>query len=218
VIEYLHINEVFDSIQGAGRYIGLPVTFLRLAFCDLRCPICDTKYAWDRGVPVSVNELAKELASSSSICITGGEPLLQQEGLIALCRRLPVDQFRTLETNGLRLLPYQLDVHHVAMAPKTHVRERTRVKEWITTALQRGLTLDIKPLVATAEEALYWIDRSVKEGWLSIASRTKSRVLVYLQPAFLEYEHLIPELIQLLAEKAPEWRLSLQVHKLIRVR
>ena len=34
--------EVFHSIQGEGRYVGRPMTFLRVATCPIRCSYCDT--------------------------------------------------------------------------------------------------------------------------------------------------------------------------------
>ena len=43
----LMVSEVFNSFQGEGRNIGLPSTFLRLAYCNLACRWCDSKYTWD---------------------------------------------------------------------------------------------------------------------------------------------------------------------------
>ena len=51
------INEIFYSLQGEGKLIGVPSLFVRLAGCGLRCTWCDTKYAWgadagDDGAPI----------------------------------------------------------------------------------------------------------------------------------------------------------------------
>jgi organic radical activating enzyme len=40
------VLEVFASIQGEGRFVGEPQTFLRLAGCPLRCRWCDTPGSW----------------------------------------------------------------------------------------------------------------------------------------------------------------------------
>lgn len=40
------VIEIFDSIQGEGSMIGLPVTFIRMAGCNLKCPWCDSKNTW----------------------------------------------------------------------------------------------------------------------------------------------------------------------------
>lgn len=45
VIKY-PVMEVFSSIQGEGAMMGMPVTFVRLAGCNLNCPWCDTKESW----------------------------------------------------------------------------------------------------------------------------------------------------------------------------
>lgn len=42
------VMEIFDSIQGEGSMIGMPVTFIRFAGCNLACPWCDTKESWKK--------------------------------------------------------------------------------------------------------------------------------------------------------------------------
>ena len=42
----LAVSEIFSSLQGEGPYSGTPAAFLRLAFCNLHCWFCDTKYSW----------------------------------------------------------------------------------------------------------------------------------------------------------------------------
>ena len=40
----LAINSIFYTIQGEGPFAGSPAVFVRLAGCNLQCPMCDTEY------------------------------------------------------------------------------------------------------------------------------------------------------------------------------
>jgi len=110
---FLNIYETFASIQGESTHAGLPCFFIRLAECNLRCSYCDTKRAQTRehAVRVSPEELAEKVAASglNLVEITGGEPMLQQDGVVQLSELLLKDRRRVLiETNGscdLSILP-----------------------------------------------------------------------------------------------------------------
>jgi 7-carboxy-7-deazaguanine synthase len=41
----INVNEIFESVQGEGRFAGHPAIFIRLQGCNNDCPFCDTKYA-----------------------------------------------------------------------------------------------------------------------------------------------------------------------------
>lgn len=101
----LVVNEIFSSIQGEGIETGLPTTFIRLAGCDLRCRWCDTGYALSRddGKIMTVSDIIDDVScrGPGRICITGGEPLLQKEGLMELVDDLVKRGFEVdVETNG----------------------------------------------------------------------------------------------------------------------
>lgn len=93
------VSEIFESVQGEGPSVGMPSIFLRLGLCNLQCTFCDTPYTWDfkrydkekELVSRDVDDLAEELSAyrSRNLVITGGEPLLQGEALVALLRLLP---------------------------------------------------------------------------------------------------------------------------------
>lgn len=96
------INEIFDSIQGEGPYIGYRQLFIRFCGCNLMCGYCDTDF--QNGDTYSVEELVKEvkdynLKAIHSISLTGGEPLLHYEFLNEF---LPQTEGKIyLETNGV---------------------------------------------------------------------------------------------------------------------
>ena len=100
----LAISEIFKSIQGETTYAGLPCGFVRTVGCNLRCSYCDTEYArTGEGIRLTVPEVHKEVESFRTrvVCVTGGEPLVQADGVVALCDRLlSADHTVLLETNG----------------------------------------------------------------------------------------------------------------------
>ncbi len=97
----MQITKIFLSLQGEGADIGLPTIFVRTAGCNLRCKWCDTKFAWEDGKEMSVGEVMDKIEGfeGERICITGGEPLLQED-LVELIDSLPSRYEISVETNG----------------------------------------------------------------------------------------------------------------------
>ncbi len=86
----LRITEIFYSLQGEARTVGLPTVFVRLTGCPLRCVYCDTAYAFSGGEQWSLQQVLAEVAGHRPryVTVTGGEPLAQPGCLplmIALC-------------------------------------------------------------------------------------------------------------------------------------
>ena len=106
----LRVNEIFKSIQGESTYAGIPCVFVRLTGCNLRCSYCDTTYAYEEGIDMSVNEIVNKIEgySCKNVCITGGEPLLQRN-VYKLINLLKTKSYKIfVETNGamnIDLLP-----------------------------------------------------------------------------------------------------------------
>jgi 7-carboxy-7-deazaguanine synthase len=98
----MKINEIFYSIQGEGKWTGLPNIFIRTTGCNLRCSYCDTKYAYSKGIEKNIDEILNEIKrySCQYICVTGGEPLLQNDLLDLLHIIIEKNYFLCLETNG----------------------------------------------------------------------------------------------------------------------
>ena len=98
----MKINEIFKSIQGESSFAGLPTLFVRLTGCNLRCQWCDTKYAYDEAVDLTVDEAIGRVNAFGLqfVQITGGEPLLQGD-VYELMDRLLISGYKvSLETNG----------------------------------------------------------------------------------------------------------------------
>jgi len=98
----MKVNEIFFSLQGEGILSGMPTVFIRTTGCNLRCVYCDTKYAYYDGVEISVEEVVRRVKRHRCryICITGGEPLLQNS-IYNLINELKILYYNILiETNG----------------------------------------------------------------------------------------------------------------------
>jgi len=98
----MKINEIFYSIQGEGKWTGMPNIFVRVTGCNLRCSYCDTKYAYDDGKELSIDEIVNHIDKypCKYVCITGGEPLLQHETPDLINAVIKRNYKISLETNG----------------------------------------------------------------------------------------------------------------------
>ena len=96
------VNEIFYSIQGESSFSGLPCVFVRLTGCNLRCSYCDTRYAYDEGRMMEIQEVFDQvgLFGCNLIEITGGEPLIQTETPRLVTHLLDNNYTVLLETNG----------------------------------------------------------------------------------------------------------------------
>lgn len=98
----LRINEIFYSLQGESRTVGLPTVFVRLTGCPLRCQYCDTEYAFHDGEQKTIDAIIAEVKDYKPryVCVTGGEPLAQPNCL-PLLKALCDQGFKvSLETSG----------------------------------------------------------------------------------------------------------------------
>jgi len=98
----LIVNEIFYSIQGESVYSGRPCVFVRLTGCNLRCFYCDTRYAYENGIEMEIDQILKQvdLFNCPLVEITGGEPLIQSETPLLIYKILEKGHEVMLETNG----------------------------------------------------------------------------------------------------------------------
>jgi organic radical activating enzyme len=124
------VVNIFRTIQGEGPHAGRPAIFIRLAGCNLQCPLCDTDYTSGRvHVPTEhLVERVRALSCESSpqmslVVITGGEPFRQP--INELVRKLLFWRFRVqVETNGAVYrdeLPFGEERFDIVCSPKTGV-------------------------------------------------------------------------------------------------
>ncbi len=215
----LEIVERFLSIQGEGLLVGTPAYFVRLARCNLRCPWCDTKYSWTSGKHVKIEDLISEILPKGVplVVVTGGEPLLQQEGLSKfeeMLRKRGFDGIFQVETNGT-IYPRALEGRDVwlTLSPKVTCDYYMADVETIKKIINNFSKVELK-LVARASD-IPCVKRFMRE-------LGDVRVPKILQPLSGEgdYSTVSRELtLRVLEDKElrREFRVIPQIHKFIEI-
>jgi 7-carboxy-7-deazaguanine synthase len=141
-----YLSEIFKSIQGEGRYAGVPSLFIRTIGCNLKCRWCDTLFtSWkpEKGSysNLDVKNLIKENPLIRHIVLSGGEPCISNriEELIIIAKNNK--KTITLETNGTVCLDESLMkmIDLVSISPKLrdstpigtkyeNIHEKNRIK------------------------------------------------------------------------------------------
>lgn len=192
------VNEVFGSPQGEGVRAGTWNIFVRFSKCNLECKLethgfdCDTEF--ESGSRVAIDELVADIQAHDPfrcgwVIFTGGEPSLQlDEELIDALHGTGYQL--AIETNGTRELPTGLD--WITISPKT--AEHTL----------RQLSADEVKYVRAYGQAIP-------------RPRVKADHLV-LSPAWGDETQRNLEWCLRLVRENPEWRLSMQQHKIWNIR
>lgn len=194
----MKVNEIFYSLQGEGLQAGTPAVFVRLSGCNLRCPFCDTVH--DSGREMSEAEVVAEVKrhAATLVVMTGGEPSLQLtaslvDALHAAGRTVAV------ETNGTHPLPEGVD--WVTLSPKD---------PW--------LGPQAAPVLHEADELKLVYDGSFEPQPYSHIHIRHGRLL---QPCDTGDAERNADVIRRTVDYClahPQWRLSLQVHKILNIR
>lgn len=102
----LKITEIFYSLQGEARNVGLPTVFVRLTGCPLRCTYCDTAYAFTGGEWMGIEDIIDEVKKHNTVhvTVTGGEPLAQKDCLLLLEQLCDQGYEVSIETSGAILV------------------------------------------------------------------------------------------------------------------
>ena len=231
------INNIFYSLQGEGRNTGRAAAFVRFAGCNLRCPFCDTEF--DSYREMTADEILQEIAQLSSfysplsslrsplsslhsplssrfIVLTGGEPTLQVDEHF-------IDQLHqegyevAMESNGTRPAPRNLD--WLTVSPKVVDGGRSMVDRGSWMVDGEGKAPDeIKIVFEENTAEMLSSPASPLSSFLSPLSYLPSPPLLYLQPCdtgdSARNAFILQQCISYIKQH-PQWRLSLQTHKLI---
>lgn len=197
-MEALPINEIFYSLQGEGGQSGTPMVFVRFAGCNLNCSYCDTDFA--AAQMLSPEEILRAVAAfpSKELLWTGGEPtLFLTDALVAFFKAKGYRQ--SIETNGTRPVPNGIDWITVSPKPEAFpllgANFPQGVNEW---RFPFGKGSPLPPLQSTLPKAsCYFLSPIVgRSNKINGADGALKKCMAYI------LQH-------------PEWRLSVQLHKLI---
>ncbi|HEY4186633.1 MAG TPA: 7-carboxy-7-deazaguanine synthase [Polyangia bacterium] len=204
------VKEIFYTLQGEGANSGRPAVFCRFAGCNLWsgrevdrekavCRFCDTDFVGIDGPGGGRFETARELADAVSatwtggasngklVVCTGGEPLLQLDA--PLVEALHDAGFEiAVETNGTQPAPAALD--WICVSPKAGTELVLRAGHELKLVFpQAGATPEMFQHLAFAHFYIQPMDGPAQ-------ARNTAQAIAYC------LQH-------------PQWRLSVQTHKLL---
>jgi organic radical activating enzyme len=189
----LHVNDIFYSLQGEGGRQGEASIFIRLTGCNLKCDFCDTDFSDGKAMPAVDILACIRRYPCSWIVWTGGEPMLQltDEWLLFFREK----GFRqAIESNGHYRLPAGLD--YTAVSPKgatDYARQINPRVDEVRLPVRQG---DPLPAIASLPAAGNYFLSPVFTG-----DRLSTQANI---------DYCVAQI-----KRQPEWRLSLQIHKLI---
>lgn len=208
------VKEIFYTLQGEGAKAGTPAVFCRFAGCNLwsgrendraaaECRFCDTDFVGSDGPGGGKFRSARDLAAAivdaagaawddrddadRLVVLTGGEPMLQvDEALIDALHEARI--IIAMETNGTLSVPSSVD--------------------WICVSPKAGTQL----VQRTGDELkLVFPQEGIDPGDL----RSLAFTHLFLQPMDGPGQRENTAAAIAYCKAHPEWRLSLQTHKLL---
>lgn len=190
----MKVNEIFYSLQGEGFHTGTASAFVRLSGCNLRCPFCDTDHA--QGTEMTEEDIVTRVSQfpTQHVVITGGEPsLFLTTSLVELLHN--AGKYVAVETNGTHALPPNVD--------------------WITLSPKDSFVANATPQIEHCNEIKVVFDGSPIPTYSHI--KAEHRFLQPCDTGFAERNALIVKKAVSYILSHPEWRLSLQTHKIINI-
>ncbi len=195
----LPLVEEFYTLQGEGFHTGKAAYFIRIGGCDIGCSWCDAKFTWNpkHFPPVSVEKIVQNVIQSSAnaVVVTGGEPGLYP--LDYLCEALKKRNIETyVETSGAYGLTGQWD--WICLSPKVQQPPEEEM-------FQRANELKV---IITSPDDFQWAEEN--------ARKVNEQCMLFLQPEWSVSSKIMQHIVDYTL-KHPQWRVSLQSHKYMRI-
>lgn len=207
------VVETFVSIQGEGKFTGKRMLFVRLHGCNLKCTFCDEpKHTQDDLITGMGVDRVTQIALDSEvghICITGGEPsLVDINPLIEALQKAGF--YVSVETNGYNFNAMS-KADHICLSPKNAFKVKPAPYDEVKFLFSKHEAKNVDEWLKKADDLV----RS-----LEAATRSKDKALtVFVQP-INKLDSVDRRSIGFcldLIRRRPEWRLSVQLHKLLGV-
>ncbi|MCK9291604.1 MAG: 7-carboxy-7-deazaguanine synthase QueE [Bacteroidales bacterium] len=195
----LPLMEEFYTIQGEGHNMGTAAYFIRIGGCDVGCSWCDTKPSWDADLfpPVKADDIIERACvyPAKTVVVTGGEPSLYP--LDYFTSKLQEKGIKTMvETSGAHKLTGQWD--WICLSPKKFSPPKPEIFKQAD---------ELKVIIQKAAD-LQWAEQN--------ANLVSNKCHLYLQPEWSVSEKIMPWLTDYVMQH-PQWRISLQAHKYMRI-
>jgi len=190
----MQVNDIFWSFQGEGYHTGRRTLFVRVPFCNLSCPWCDTDFTeWHLINKDSLLEIAKAESSRFAV-ITGGEPLMHKS-TPHIVKILKEQGFTiAVETNGTYPIIDGID--------------------WVTCSPKRQA--NYKCIIKDVNEFKYVVDDDFDFKILDHHD-LKDGKIYFLTPEWYNMPITIKK-IEAYIEENPDWRLGCQLHKFLEIK
>jgi 7-carboxy-7-deazaguanine synthase len=195
----LPVVEEFYTLQGEGYHTGKAAYFIRIGGCDIGCRWCDTVYSWNYSIhPVTdIKQLIGNAASypARAVVVTGGEPLMWN--LNELCLGLKEARIDTyLETSGVYPLTGIWD--WICLSPKKQMKAQKAILDQAN---------ELKVIISDESDFEWAIENSKK---------VNKNCHLYLQPEWSVHKEITPVIIDFIKQN-PQWCISLQAHKFMKI-
>lgn len=188
-IKLYAINEIFVSIQGEGYNVGMAAVFVRFANCNLKCAFCDTDYSCN--IQLTFDQIIDEIKYCS--------PTIKN---IILTGGEPLMQVDNDFTYKMKKLGYKVHIETNGCFPAID-------NCWITCSPKTQ-----NPVLKQASEVKYLIDQDTDLNNLPYIESTHKS----LSPKWADfYTKNVTKCVSFILEH-PEYRLTIQIHKFLRLR
>ncbi|WP_185869212.1 7-carboxy-7-deazaguanine synthase QueE [Blattabacterium cuenoti] len=195
------IKESFYSIQGEGYYYGIAAYFIRFEGCNIKCDWCDTKESWkiEKKDFVPIHQIITNISDYAvkNIVITGGEPMMWN--LYPLTKILKKKGYRIhVETSGSYPIKEKY-IDWITVSPK---EIRPPLKE------NYKKTNELKIIISNEKDFHFAEEQSIHVN--------TTNCFLFLQPEWNHLDKILPKIIFYI-KKNPKWRISLQIHKILKI-